>query len=58
MRVHIWYSADMDEWRWSLFTKRNSPDGKDSYQTTGSHKDVTTCMDKVKTTVESLVNDV
>ena len=53
MRVQIWHSRDMDEWRWSLYTRYYAPDGK-YHQETGSQKEVRDAMNDVANTIEHL----
>tara|TARA_B100000287_G_scaffold185102_1_gene175037 strand:- start:12830 stop:13018 length:189 start_codon:yes stop_codon:yes gene_type:complete len=54
MRIHFWHSKDMNEWRWSIYTKRFAPDGTDHHQSTGSSKEIRDAFNKVADTVEKL----
>ncbi len=44
----------MNEWRWSIYTKRFAPDGTDHHQSTGSSKEIRDAFNKVADTVEKL----
>ena len=46
MRVQIWHSPQLNEWRWSLYTKTYSPKG-DNHQQTGSRKEIREAMNDV-----------
>ncbi len=54
MRVQIWHSPGMNEWRWSLYTRRYAPKG-DYHQETGSRKEIRDAMNDVATTIEHLL---
>ena len=54
MRVQIWHSPQLNEWRWSLYTKRYSPKGA-CHQETGSRREIREAMNDVATTIEHLI---
>ena len=54
MRVQIWHSPQLNEWRWSLYTKTYSPKG-DNDQQTGSRKEIREAMNDVAEAVEQLI---
>ena len=54
MRIQLWYSEDMKQWRWSLYTRHYAPDNKDYHQETGQRPEVRDAMNDVATTVEYL----
>ena len=54
MRVQIWHSPQLNEWRWSLYTKTYAPKG-DSLQQTGSRKEIREAMNDVAATIEHLI---
>ena len=55
MRLNFWHSRTVNEWRWSLYTKKYAPDGKQCHQETGTSKDIRKAFDDVANTVEFLV---
>ncbi len=56
MRIQFWHSSQVDEWRWSLYTKKYAPDGKQCHQETGTSTDIRKAFDDVANTVEFLVD--
>ena len=54
MRIQLWYSEGMKEWRWSLTTRRYGSDGHCA-QETGSRSDLREAMGDIANTVEYLV---
>ena len=54
MRIQLWYSEDMDQWRWSLTTRTYGVDQK-YRQETGQRKDLRIAMEDIANTVEYLV---
>ena len=54
MRVQIWHSPQLNEWRWSLYTKTYAPKG-DNHQQTGSRKEIRDAMNDVADTIEHLI---
>ena len=47
MRINLWYSKDMNQWRWSLY------DGKE--QRTGGKEELRTVMNDISNIIETLV---
>ncbi len=54
MRIQLWYSEGMKEWRWSLTTKTYGSGG-DYTQETGSRSDLRAALGDIANTVEYLV---
>ncbi len=54
MRIQFWHSPGMNEWRWSLYTRRYAPNGN-YHQETGSSKEIREAFENVATTIEELV---
>ncbi len=54
MRIHLWYSEGMKEWRWSLTTKTYGSGGHCT-QESGSRSDLREAMGDIANTVEYLV---
>ena len=54
MRIQLWYSEGMKEWRWSLTTRTYGVEG-DYTQKTGSKADLREAMGDIANTVEYLV---
>ena len=54
MRIQLWYSEDMDQWRWSLTTRTYGVD-QTYRQETGQRKDLRIAMEDIANTVEYLV---
>ena len=54
MRIQLWYSEGMKEWRWSLTTKTYGYGGGYT-QETGSRSDLRQAMGDIANTVEYLV---
>tara|TARA_B100001250_G_scaffold116220_1_gene98536 strand:- start:677 stop:871 length:195 start_codon:yes stop_codon:yes gene_type:complete len=54
MRINLWHTKDLDEWRWSLTSKTYGADGT-YQQETGSRKDLREAMGDIANTVEYLI---
>ncbi len=54
MRIQLWYSEDMKQWRWSLYTRHYAPNGGNYHQVSGQRPEVRDAMNDVATTVEYL----
>tara|TARA_B100000900_G_C20496622_1_gene681905 strand:+ start:484 stop:663 length:180 start_codon:yes stop_codon:yes gene_type:complete len=53
MNIQLWYSKDMDQWRWTLSSEESS---KTMIQESGSQTDLRKAMNDVATTVEYLLD--
>ena len=52
MKINLWYSEDLEQWRWTLTSD------EDSYlQESGSQKDLRDTMDDIANTIEYLLNN-
>ncbi len=53
MNIQLWYSKDMERWRWTLSSEESS---KTMVQESGGQKDLRLAMNDVATTVEYLLD--
>lgn len=53
MRIQIWYSEHVKQWRWSLYTRKYAMNG-DITQLTGSAPKIRDAMEDVSSRVEYL----
>ena len=54
MRINLWHTKELNEWRWSLTTKTYGVNGT-YQQETGSRKDLREAMGDIANTVEYLI---
>ena len=51
MKINIWFSKDLETWRWTL-----TSDEDITIQESGSQKDLRDAMDDIANTIEYLLN--
>lgn len=51
MKINLWYSKNMKQWRWTLSSTEDT-----TIQESGGQKDLRDAMNDVATTVEYLLN--
>ena len=56
MRIQIWYSEHVDQWRWSLYTRKYATSGSPTHLT-GSASKIRDAMEDVSKRVEYLTNN-
>lgn len=56
MRIQIWYSEHVEQWRWSLYTRKYATNGSPTHLT-GSSTKIRDAMEDVSRRVEYLTNN-
>jgi hypothetical protein len=51
MKINLWYSKEIEQWRWTL-----TSDEDISIQESGNQKDLRDAMDDIANTIEYLLN--
>ena len=54
MRINLWHTKELNEWRWSLTTKTYGVNGT-YQQESGARKDLREAMGDIANTVEYLI---